>query len=305
MLCGAMHLESCIDSFLEDLRISGHDSPHTLRAYAADAGAFVDFLRQKLGREPELEDFTRDAVRRYLGERFGKVEPRSLSRQISCLHTFARFLEKRLAFDAGPILRVKNPKLPRLLPHPLPVDEVFTLLESCRDDTPAGARNRAILELLYGAGVRRSELAALDIRDVRFIADGVLLHVRKAKGKKERMVPAGLPARNALEKYLAVRGRLGKRQDPEALFLNNRGGRLSDRALGALLERMRRACGLGEGTTCHSLRHSFATHLLDSGADLRVIQELLGHENLATTQIYTEVSLARLMEVYDRCHPLA
>jgi len=300
-----MLLESCIDLFLEDLRIAGHDGAHTLRAYAADTGAFIDFLRGRLGREPELPDFARDQVRRYLAERFGQVSPRSLSRQISCLHTFARFLEKRFSFDASPILRVKNPKLPRLLPHPLPVDEVFVLLDACRGDTPAEARNRAILELLYGAGLRRSELAALDVGDVRFIEDGLLLNVRKAKGKKERIVPAGLPARRALEAYLAVRDRLGKNPDPQALFLNHRGKRLSDRALGLLLERMRRLCGLGQTATCHSLRHSFATHLLESGADLRIIQELLGHENLATTQIYTEVSLSRLMEVYDRCHPLA
>lgn len=300
-----MLLEPCIDIFLEDLKIAGHDSPHTLRAYAADTGAFVDFLRQRLKREPTLDDFTRDQVRRYLAERFGHVQPRTLSRQITCLHTFARFLEKRFSFNATPILQVKNPKLPRLLPHPLPVDDVFGLLDACQVETPTKARNRAILELLYGAGLRRSELAALNLGDVRFIEEGLLLHVRKAKGKKERIVPAGLPARRALEAYLAVRCHLGKQQDPTALFLNQSGKRLSDRSLGLLLERMRRTCGLGKGTTCHSLRHSFATHLLESGADIRIIQELLGHANLVTTQIYTDVSLSKLMEVYDRCHPFA
>lgn len=300
-----MLLEPCIDLFLEDLKIAGHDSPHTLRAYAADTGAFVDFLRRRLKREPTLDDFTRDQVRRYLAERFGHVQSRTLSRQITCLHTFARFLEKRFSFNAMPILQVKNPKLPRLLPHPLPVDDVFGLLDACQVETPTKARNRAILELLYGAGLRRSELAALDLGDVRFTDEGLLLHVRKAKGKKERIVPAGLPARRALEAYLAVRCHLGKKQDPTALFLNHSGKRLSDRSLGFLLEQMRRICGLGKGTTCHSLRHSFATHLLESGADIRIIQELLGHANLATTQIYTDVSLSKLMEVYDRCHPFA
>jgi integrase/recombinase XerC len=159
--------------------------------------------------------------------------------------------------------------------------------------------------VLYGAGLRRSEVAALDVADLRLLPEGVILHVRHGKGKKQRLVPAGLPARRALEAWLAVRANFGEQQDPDALFLNQRGGRLSDRSLGDLLVRARRARGLGEGTTCHSLRHSFATHLLDSGADIRLIQEMLGHESLSTTQIYTEVSLSRLMEVYDRTHPLA
>ena len=300
-----MSLASYIPDFLADQRRQGHDSPHTQRAYAQDLGAFVDALRVTLRRDPEVADFTRNRVRRYLADLFSSLSPRSLTRRISTLHGFARFLAGLGLLDAGPILRVKNLTLPRLLPHPLPVEEVFGLLDAPGAEAPAGLRDRAILEVLYGAGLRRSEVVALDCPNVRVIPEGVILHVEHGKGKKQRLVPAGLPARRAIEAYLAVRHTFGKRQDPAALFLNHRGQRLSDRSLGNLLVRVRRACGLGEGTTCHSLRHSFATHMLDSGADIRMIQEMLGHQSLSTTQIYTEVSLSHLMEVYDRTHPLA
>ncbi len=294
-----------LPGFLADCARQGHDSPHTLRAYEGDLTAFIDHLRELVGREPAVSDFTRNRVRRHLADHFSKLSARSLTRRISALHSFARHLEGLGLLDAAPILRVKNLTLPRLLPHPLPVDEVFGLLDGAADPTPAGLRDRAILEVLYGAGLRRSEVAALDVADVRFLPEGAILHVRHGKGKKQRLVPAGLPARRALEAWLAVRGTFAPQVDPAALFLNQRGGRLSDRSLGNLLVRARRARGLGEGTTCHSLRHSFATHLLDAGADIRLIQEMLGHESLSTTQIYTEVSLSHLMEVYDRAHPLA
>ncbi len=300
-----MELAAYIPDFLADLARQGHDSPHTQRAYAQDLGAFVDALRQTLQREPDVADFTRNRVRRYLADLFSRLSPRSVTRRISALHGFARFLAGLGLLDAGPILRVKNLTLPRLLPHPLPVEEVFGLLDAPDAQSPEGLRDRAILEVLYGAGLRRSEVVALDLPNLRFIDEGVILHVEHGKGKKQRLVPAGLPARRAIEAYLTVRGTFGTRQDPAALFLNNRGQRLSDRSLGSLLVRVRRACGLGEGTTCHSLRHSFATHMLDSGADIRMIQEMLGHQSLSTTQIYTEVSLSHLMEVYDRTHPLA
>jgi len=294
-----------LPDFLEDCARQGHDSPHTRRAYARDIGAFIDHLRDQLGREPRVADFTRNRVRRHLADHFSKLSARSLTRRLSALHSFARYLAGLELMDAAPILRVKNLTLPRLLPHPLPVEEVFGLIDGATDPTPAGLRDRAILEVLYGAGLRRSEVAALDVADVRFLEAGVILHVRHGKGKKQRLVPAGLPARRALDAYLAVRETFGATRDPDALFLNARGQRLSDRSLGDLLVRARRARGLGEGTTCHSLRHSFATHLLDSGADIRLIQEMLGHESLSTTQIYTEVSLSHLMEVYDRTHPMA
>ena len=298
-------LASYIPEFLADQARQGHDSANTQRAYAQDLNAFVDHTRTLLEREPAVADFTRNRVRRHLGDHFGSLSPRSLTRRISALHSFARFLAGLGLLDAAPILRVKNLTLPRLLPHPLPVEEVFGLLDAPDALSPDGLRDRAILEVLYGAGLRRSEVVALDLPNVRTTDQGVILHVEHGKGKKQRMVPAGMPARRAIEAYLAVRGTFGKRQDPDALFLNHSGRRLSDRSLGNLLVRVRRACGLGEGTTCHSLRHSFATHMLDSGADIRMIQEMLGHESLSTTQIYTEVSLSHLMEVYDRTHPLA
>jgi integrase/recombinase XerC len=298
-------LASHIPDYLADCARRGHDSKNTQRAYAQDLGAFVDALRATLQREPEVADFTRNRVRRHLADHFASLSPRSLTRRISALHGLARYLDGLGLLDAAPILRVKNLTLPRLLPHPLPVEEVFGLLAAPDGQGPPALRDRAILEVLYGAGLRRSEVVALDLPNLRFIEQGVILHVEHGKGKKQRLVPAGLPARRALEAYLAVRGAFGKRQDPAAVFLNHRGARLSDRSLGDLLVRARRVCGLGEGTTCHSLRHSFATHMLDSGADIRMIQEMLGHESLSTTQIYTEVSLSHLMEVYDRTHPLA
>ncbi len=298
-------LASYLPGFLDDLRRQGKDSPHTLRAYRRDLEVFFAYLEEKLGAEPRLQDFSKNRVRRFLGDQFSKLSPRSLTRRISTLHSFARHLARVADFDPEPVLRVKNLTLQKLLPHPLPVDDVFALLETPDALTPQGKRDRAILEVLYGAGLRRSEVVALDVTSIRWLPAGVLLHVEKGKGKKQRMVPAGQAAKRALELWLAVRGEFAEKVDPAALFVNHRGGRLSDRSLGNLLVRCRALCGFGEGTTCHSLRHSFATHMLDSGADIRMIQEMLGHESLNTTQIYTEVSLGRLMEVYDNSHPLA
>ena len=235
------------------------------------------------------------------------LSPASVARMLVALRAFFRFLVREGRLTTDPTLNVGSPRQPRSLPKAIPLEDVERLLELPGDDL-LGRRDRAILETLYGTGLRISELAALDVDDVD-IDDGAVL-VRSGKGGKGRMVPLGRTARAALGGYLTrTRGELGRRSPTRssagALFLNARGGRLSRQGCWKILKGYARAAGLEGRVSPHTLRHSFATHMLDRGADIRVVQELLGHASLATTQVYTLVSDRRLREVYLTSHPRA
>jgi integrase/recombinase XerC len=226
----------------------------------------------------------------------------TIARKLSALRSFFRHLIKMGRLAESPAERILTPKQDRTIPVYLPVDDMFRLLDAIETDTLLGARNRALFEILYSAGIRVSELAGLDAADIDFAGRTIRV---TGKGNKQRMVPIGKKAAGSVWRYReALQREAGI--DPEAggaLFRNNRGGRLTARSIARILESIARRIGINIPVSPHAFRHSFATHLLDAGADLRVVQELLGHKSLSTTQKYTHVSIDRLMETYDKAHP--
>lgn len=278
-------------------------APQTLEAYARDLRQFEAFL---VGRGVALRQVTSQTLRAYLATLHGELAPTSVARKLAAIRSLYRYAQRQGWVEANPGTLVATPKRPKALPKVVPIDELVALLETPKADTALGRRDRAILELLYGGGLRCAELCALDVSDL----DGSSRTAKVlGKGSKERIVPIGRKAWEALEAWRASRpsllaaSRVG--QDPHALFLNYRGGRLSTRWVGKALDRYTTLCALRRKVHPHALRHSFATHLLDNGADLRSIQELLGHESISTTQRYTDVSVERLLSVYDQAHPRA
>jgi integrase/recombinase XerC len=235
-----------------------------------------------------------------------KLQKVTVSRKVAALRSFYRYLlrEGKVRFNPAELLQL--PRCEKYIPVVLSVDETLSLLRVNFSEDAAGLRDRAIIELFYSAGIRLSELTGLNIADVDFA--GGLIRVR-GKGRKERIVPVGTPAFQALGLYLDKRAELaakGRQTGPdEPLFLSSRGMRMNPRGVARVVERVVRESGVGRTISPHALRHTFATHLLDAGADLRSIQEMLGHRSLSTTQKYTTVSVSRLMEVYDRSHPRA
>jgi len=282
-------------------------SPHTIAAYASDLRQFGEWLQR--GGIVAVRQIERRTIRRYLaylGQR--GYARRSIARKMSAVRCFLTWGVTRGLAGSNPAEDVSAPKLDRPLPKVLRANEAAALCELPPDDDPVGVRDRAILEVLYGSGLRVAELCSLDLEDADVRAGRVRV---TGKGRKERQVPLTEPARDELERYLnearpMLLSRAGDGNAPglSAVFLNQRGRRLNPRSVRASLDRLLR----GEGRSPvgpHALRHSFATHLLDNGADLRIVQELLGHESLATTQIYTHVSSERLRAVYERSHPRA
>ncbi len=283
-------------SFLQYLAVERGASPHTLRGYATDLVEFTRFLVEEgLGGFAEADS---RAVRAYLA----RLHQRSLSkatvaRKLAAVRSCFRFMARRGMVEGNPARQVRSPRLGRRLPSFLPKDEATHLLDAAPPPGPAGTRDRALVELLYASGLRVAEACGLDLDDL----DEARRTVRVVgKGAKERVVPVGETALEALAAHLALRGR---RRGP--LFQNARGGRLTTRSAHRIVKRMARRAGLGQRVTPHTLRHSFATHMLGEGADLRLIQELLGHSRLSTTQRYTHVSAEHLMRVYDAAHPRA
>ncbi|HEY3352338.1 MAG TPA: tyrosine-type recombinase/integrase [Polyangia bacterium] len=311
-------MRELVARFAQYLEAEKRSSPHTLRAYLRDLEEFIAFATDKLeGRGQELTPATLDVplCRSYLASLFGRNEPATIGRKLASLRSFCRYLVRQRVLADSPARLLKTPKQKKPLPKLLPVDDVFRLCEAPRPrdaDDPviaaAAARDRAIVEMLYGAGLRVSECVGLDLGDVARDAGRALVRVRSGKGRKDRVVPLGTKAVAALEDYLRLRGALCHprtgAQDLQAIFLNHRGGRLTARSIARNLLRDEITSGV-RAASPHALRHSFATHLLDGGADLRSIQELLGHASLSTTQRYTHVSIDHLMEVYDRAHPHA
>ena len=298
-----MTLAAAIDRFVDHLQHERRASPRTVKAYRSDLVAMNDaFVEDGFAGGPN--DVTPLMVRKYLATIHRDTKPRTRARKLSSLRAFYRFLMMREDAPKNVGHAIATPKLPQPLPRALGVDEMFRLLDGwVPTSDPLALRDRAMLELLYGGGVRASELVGLNV-------GGIDIDRRTAqvvgKGNKERLVPFGNKAADALHAWLCVRPALAKRSPNErALFLNFRGGRLSARSLGTRLSERANKVALERHVTPHMLRHSFATHLLDGGADLRAIQEMLGHASLGTTQRYTSVSIDHLRDVYDAAHPLS
>jgi len=289
------------DSFLEHLEWERNLSPATLRAYGREVRAFITFSADKLGLDHPVQA-TPATVRAYLAHLHSRgLQARSIARSLAALRTFFRFLVSEGTLAANPADAVPHPRDIQRTPEIADRYAIEELLEGF-PDTPAGRRDRAAIELLYAAGLRVGELVALDLADLKLSER--LVRVR-GKGRKERLVPFGRPAALALDAYLPDRRvwRRGASDDEEPLFVNQRGGRLSDRSVRRQLDRAVRQTAALNHLHPHALRHAFATHLLEAGMDLRTIQELLGHSSLATTQLYTKVDLAHLMAVHRRSHP--
>jgi integrase/recombinase XerD len=284
-------------------------SDHTVAAYRRDLGRYVAFLASRDVTRPREVDasMVRSFVASVSASTHGpEADPyaaTSVARALSAVRSFHRFLLREGIAERDPTVDVDRPRLPRALPHPLGIGEVERLLEAPDPSTPIGLRDRAIMEVLYGAGLRISELTGLDVDDLD-LGDGSMRVL--GKGGKEREVPIGHHAREALERYLTrARPSLVGPRTRGALFLNARGGRLTRQSSARLLATYATAAGIGRRVSPHDLRHSFATHLLEGGADVRVVQELLGHASVATTQIYTLVTTEHLREVYRAAHPRA
>ncbi|ABW68301.1 site-specific tyrosine recombinase/integron integrase [Desulfosudis oleivorans] len=301
---GAYPAKPLADAFVESLASEKGYSPNTCRAYSADLKEFLAFLSPPDDTEHPvcLDDISVIAIRGYLAFLHKKkMDKSTVSRKLSVLRSFFRYLEKRGIMTGNPARAVLSPKIGRKIPAFLSVDDMFRLLDASTGDTLLDLRNRAIFETIYSTGIRVSEAAGLDAAHVE--TDERVFRVY-GKGAKERVVPVG---KKALASIAAYRTRLfeetgiGVEEGP--LFLNKNRGRLTTRSMDRILKQTALRCGLTVSLSPHALRHSFATHMLDAGADLRTVQEILGHKSLSTTQKYTHVSMDKLMEVYDHAHP--
>lgn len=307
----APSLKNLIKAFVEALASEKGYSENTCRAYTNDLNEFASFIFESWfsGQKDQKEQDTFRAdqidglmIRGYLGFLHKKNKKATIARKLSSIRSFCRYLIKHGIIQENPVDLILTPKQEKTIPVYLPVDDIFRLLDSIKTDTLAGLRNRAIFEVLYSCGIRVSELTGLNVYDVDFTARVVRVI---GKGDKERIVPIGRKALDAIEAY---RQRLQKETgilaaENAPLFLNKNKGRLTARSIARILEKTARECGILTPVSPHALRHTFATHMLDAGADLRVVQELLGHKSLSTTQKYTHVSIDRLMEAYDKAHP--
>ena len=303
-----MELAKAIIEFLGYLKSQRGYSEHTLRNYRIDLRHFFDFFKQKQGANgsPDyLEKIDYQAVRDYLATLFSRYKRTSISRKLSAIRSFFQYLERENLTEANPTADISAPKQAQYIPAYLQVDEMFRLLEGPDQSTPMGLRDRALLEVIYSCGLRVSEAAGLNLSSMDYAERLVRVF---GKGQKERIIPIGSTALKAVQRYLDAtlilrqkQGKEGKAQ--QALFLNQQGKRLTTRSMHTIVKKYALKSQIMRDISPHSLRHTFATHLLDGGADLRAVQELLGHVSLSTTQKYTHVSLDKLMEVYDKSHP--
>jgi integrase/recombinase XerC len=302
-------MHDLIEQFLEHLRYERNVSSHTLRNYSSDLEQFLNFLTAGGKRKaPDVSGIDHLTIREWLASlHTDQKKKSSIARKLAALRTFFQFLVREGVLELNPAKLVATPKLEKKLPKHLSIEEAIRFIESPDPETDLGKRDRAMLELMYATGVRVAELTTLNLADVDF--RNQLVRVT-GKRRKQRIVPFGEPASVAIRSYLDVRDKflinapISKR-DEEALFLNYQGTRITTRSVGRMVEKYIRICAGMHNISPHALRHSFATHLLDSGADLRDIQELLGHARLSTTQVYTHVSMEKLIEVYDKAHPKA
>lgn len=289
-----------VAAFIRYLDRERNASPHTVRAYAADLGQFQAHMAEEIGRAATLEDVDHLVIRAFLARLHRKgVKKVSAARKLATLRTFFRYLCREGILERNPARALLSPRMERRIPTHLEESEVATLIE-VPGETDSARRARAILELLYATGIRCAELVGLDLGDVDLDARTVMV---LGKGSKERIVPFGRAALTALSAYLPAR--LNARPRSQALFVNARGGRLTDRWVRQIVTHRVKQVAMARRLSPHALRHSFATHLLERGADLRSIQELLGHASLSTTQRYTHVNARHILDIYKKTHPRA
>jgi integrase/recombinase XerC len=304
-------IEKLISDFIESLAVEKGYSENTCRAYRTDLEGFVQYLslnHPEGHRYPQtvglvkMDGLQPIVIRGYLGWLHKKNKKTTIARKLSAVRSLFKYLVKRGILDDNPADSILTPKQDKTIPEYLPVDEMFRLLDSIQTGSLLDLRNRAIFETLYSCGIRVSELVGMNVFDVDFA--GSVIRVL-GKGSKERIVPIGRKALAAIQKYLdQIKSKWGISADHNGpLFLNKNKGRLSARSVARILDHLVKACGLLRPVSPHTMRHTFATHMLDAGADLRIVQELLGHKSLSTTQKYTHVSIDRLMKTYDRAHP--
>ena len=302
-----------VDEFLSALTHERGVSPHTLRAYSRELHAFAEYVVATLGSSFAIEKLEHRQIRAYLSELYGRgLSKASVARALAAIRSWFKWLARRGYVEQNPAALVATPKLPKHLPRVPTIEEMNRVTDAAADDLAAWPeRDRVIFELLYGCGIRNAELVGLDLRDIHWANEAILV---RGKGRKERYVPLGDAAADALRKYLPVREAklVAAGKSSEALLLNARLratvkglGRLTTRSVGRIVKKTALAHGLAADVHPHTLRHAFGTHMLEEGADLRAIQELLGHERLSTTQRYTQLTIGQVAEVYDRTHPRA
>lgn len=302
-------MQDSVRQFLQYLDAERHASPHTLISYEEDLRQFAEFLASH---DPQatgfLDRLDRTSIRMFLRELVARgYSRRSIARKLACLKSFFRYLRRKNILAINPAASVPFPKIEKTLPTVLSEDDVALLMDQPDCSTPEGLRDRALLELLYSTGMRLSELIGLNWRDVNTVDETIKV---LGKGNKHRIVPYGRKARTALQEYARVRPYIvvapyKDQTGGEAVFITKRGNRLAPKTVNTLVKRYIAKVSEISKKSPHVLRHSFATHLLDRGADLRAVQQLLGHESLSTTQVYTHVSVDRLKKVYAQAHPKA
>jgi tyrosine recombinase XerC len=291
-------MDKLIEKFLRYLEIEKNSSSHTILNYKIDLLNFEQFLQDR-----PLEGVDYLALRKYLAHlKENSLNNRTVSRKLSCLRSFYKFLFREGLIKNSPALMLSSPKQEKNLPQFLTEEEVVKLIEAPASDSVLGLRDRALFETLYSTGMRVSELVSLNTDSIDFIGSTVKV---LGKGKKERLLPIGERALEAINSYLSQRKKQTKKGQINDLFLNKNNTRLSDRGVRKVIHKYITKLSLKSGVSPHTLRHSFATHLLNRGADLRSVQELLGHANLSTTQIYTHLTTERLKAIYDKAHPRA
>ena len=311
-------MRAAIDSFLVHLESERRVSPHTLRAYRRDLEDFLARVEARRGRAATTADLNLREIRSDLADLYSAVQASTLARKLSALRSFGEFMRRTGMVVDNEAALVRRPKQRVRLPVALPVEDITPMIDGPgHADGPAGLRDRAILEVLYGAGLRVSECAALDLEHLVWSGEDLSLRVVGGKGGKDRVVPLGSAGAGALRAWLALRdaplqsdlspgtGRKGQARVAAPVFLSNRGLRMSTRSIRALVYRRCEATGARARVGPHGLRHSFATHLLESGCDLRSIQSMLGHASLSTTQRYTHLDLGHLTDIYEKAHPRA
>ena len=293
-------VERATDDFIRHLR-ERNASPHTIKAYTGDLDAFAAYIGAR-----DWKAIDHVAIRGFLSHLYDKgLSKTSVARALAAVRSLYRWLAQEGVVEQNPAKLVSTPRLPTKLPRVPTIEEVNSVLDGQMPEVASfPERDRLLLELLYGCGIRNSELVGINLDDIRIGNEAILI---RGKGKKERYVPFGGSARQALALYLPWRQQLlaTLRKSTPALLVNQRGGRLTTRSVGRIVKRIAVAKGLSPDVHPHTLRHAFGTHMLEEGADLRAIQELLGHERLATTQRYTQLSVRHMMEVYDQTHPRA
>ncbi|MBU0944113.1 MAG: tyrosine recombinase XerC [Proteobacteria bacterium] len=298
-------IEKALTLFLRWLEVEKGYSAHTLAGYGHDLHEFM----AGLGKDIDVKAIESVHIRRFVVALYGHNGAATVGRKLSALRTFFKFLLREELLDSDPIVGIAGPKVGKYMPVFLTIDEVFRLLEMPDRRDRFMLRDLAIMELLYSTGMRVAELVSRDISNLDFKTE--MLRVT-GKGNKERLVPVGWPALEAVRAWLPMREQLtldrarrGRKTEREALFLNGQGGRLTSRSVERMVKNYGERAAIPQTVTPHALRHSYATHLLEMGADMRSVQELLGHASLSTTQRYTHLTLDHLTEVYDKAHPMA